>query len=197
MHRPNAASPTLWAGLAVLLGLFLLLWGYGRNCPRLPDPPPAVFAAADLNANGRTESYRLDKHTLWVAEEGMPLWHTPPEWQVQEFLLADIDGRGKPELLLLVWKQGSFGRSRPFWQQFRDYSWGCHLFLLQLQRDRFHPFWFSSALPSGISRLQTKTAPNEPPRLVVVVQGGGWQSWQWDGWGFKCLDSALPGHGLE
>jgi len=64
-----------------------------------------------------------------VFENNHLIWHTPGEWQVNQIRLADADNNGQTELLLVIWKKGSFGKSKPFWFKGFDDKYTCHLFL--------------------------------------------------------------------
>ena len=56
----------------------------------------------------------LDRGRVTVTAAG-ETWQPDPDTRVQDALTADMDRDGEAELLLLTWRQGRYGESRPFW----------------------------------------------------------------------------------
>ena len=94
----------------------------------------------DLNSNGIDESYKLDGHRLRISEKNSELWTSPPEWQISSLLIGDANHDGQEELLLVVWKRGSFGKDKPFWVENNDHKLRCHLFMFKLNGSKSRPF---------------------------------------------------------
>ena len=97
-------------------------------------------------------------------DEGV-VFETPAAWRVSDYLCGDIDSDGEDEILLLVWKRGSFGEAKPFWIKENDSSYSQHIFIYETDPDRLRPSWMSSALgrkvadwslgDDGLLRLKT------------------------------------------
>ena len=65
----------------------------------------------------------LRDKALWAELDGEWTRQTGPELLVQDVLRCDIDRDGAPELLLLCWKRGRYGQSRPFWVEEDPPGW--------------------------------------------------------------------------
>lgn len=68
-------------------------------------------AKASSDLSFRSE---LSQQKLVLTRNGQPYWKTPSEYKVQDFHFCDMDGDDKDEAVLLVWKKGRYGDSRPF-----------------------------------------------------------------------------------
>lgn len=144
----------------------------------------------------------MKKQQLQVWEGSQLIWHTPEEWQIKQIKLADADNDGKQELLLLIWKKGSFGASKPFWLEGSDDEFSCHLFVYNLIAGRMKAEWCSSALEhpiikldvadsnaDGLNELQVTEGPSDG-FAYVLRQYFSFQHtrWVWNGWGFERAD---------
>lgn len=157
-----------------------------------------VRLSHDLDGNGGAELYLLEKGRLTVREGDRLLWETPAAWNIQSCLIADADNDGQEELLLVLWKKGSFGSSKPMWQQGPDDEYSNHLFLYRLAGGKMKPAWCSSALVHPIIKLEVldlnQDGKNELKILQGPLAGRGYNlrqifsrqstSWVWQGWGF-------------
>jgi hypothetical protein len=177
--------------LLLLAGLLLLAWWV-----RAQSPDKAALSA-DTDKNGVAEIYLLEKNRVQVWEGERQLWQSPPEWKVSQILLADADNDGCEELLMVLWKHGSYGDIQPFWQEEEDHTYSCHLFMYRLHAGRIKAAWCSSALDKPIQNLSVQV--NSAEEIVLKIQEGSAFSllyplnklflprpgtWQWQGWGF-------------
>lgn len=91
--------------IAVVIGItaIFLLWWKGCFLPRWIVWEDKSFPYEDTRVTLKKGRMEL---------EG--LWHTPWDWSVQDVLCDDINRDGKEELVLLVWKHGSYGKHLPF-----------------------------------------------------------------------------------
>lgn len=160
----------------------------------------------DINNNGCKEKYILKKHQLAVWEGSRLIWQTPADWQINQIKLADADNNGQKELLLVVWKKGSFGISKPFWFKGPDSAFTCHLFVYRMMADRIKAEWCSSALEHPILHLDVKDSNTDGRNELLVTEGPGYgfayslrrhifrqnTTWVWNGWGFERTNEPNP-----
>lgn len=181
------AGAGLWAK-QMGSALYYLNWGQKELDP--------IFQ--DLNNNGIDECYLLDKHTLNIIENNRELWTSPPEWQISTLLVGDANHDGQEDLLLVVWKRGSFGKDKPFWVEENDRDLRCHLFMFNLTGEQIKAVWMSSALHRPIYSLQL-TDLDQDGKNELLIQEGSYSLlsrlthshddtpslWQWQSWGFR------------
>ena len=138
--------------------------------------------SADLDGDGAQESLVAvgEAHDVRVLVGGVAVFASPDEWRVFDAHVCDFDGNGADELVFLVWKQGSYGPYRPFWESGTDDAWSQHVFVYGMRAGKIAPIWMSSALGSYVAREWM-----EPDgTLVLEAPDGGLTSWRWGSWGF-------------
>ena len=143
---------------------------------------------ADLDGDGTQESLVAvgEAHDARVSVGGVDVYASPDEWRVFDTHVCDLDGDGADELVFLVWKQGSYGPYRPFWESGTDDAWSQHVFVYGMRTGKIAPIWMSSALGSYFAREWM-----EPDgTLVLEAPDGGLTSWRWGSWGFKLVSEA-------
>ncbi|MEA4925882.1 MAG: hypothetical protein VB084_11285 [Syntrophomonadaceae bacterium] len=156
----------------------------------------------DTDHDGDPESYVLHNRSLSVYANDRLLWQSDEDWMVQSFVLADVNHDTIDDLLMVVWKRGSFGPAKPFWTSRDDRRFSHHLFMYNLRQGQIKPLWMSSALDRPIKSLRIADPDNDGKNELLVQDGSyslwGWikasavspafQAWQWKGWGFYQLD---------
>lgn len=158
---------------------------------------PTRSLQSDLDGDGSIESYLLSDGTFTISENGQQKWHSPSHWQVQWFTLGDIRNCQQDEILLVVWKQGSFGRNRPFWLKADSHKNSSHLFIYSYRQDLPRPVWMSSALDKPIKECSVVDINHDGLKDLAVKEGEYTQRsfpgtvttqettfWQWQQWGF-------------
>lgn len=123
---------------------------------------------------------------------GAALLETGPDWLVSDALAADFDRDGRVELALLVWKRGSYGPARPFWEKpgEQDEALSQHIFLYRGRADGpMRPVWMSSGLGARVARAELAGGPARP-RLRLTEEGGRATEWEWGSWGFALVEGA-------
>ena len=83
------------------------------------------------------------------------------------------------ELLLLVWRWGRFGKSRPFWKTGPDWGWSQHIDIYDWTGKNFRPAWMASDIGLDAAAWQF----DEQQRLVITERDGRESAWDWISWG--------------
>jgi hypothetical protein len=186
----------LAAILAVLLTVFVsfaVAGGFGSRTRTL----------GDIDGDGIKEEYILVDHRLTVREGDKYLWRSPSDWRIDNFALGDVDNDGTVNLVLTLWKTGSFGSVKPFWQTAEDTSYKNHLFVYRLKNKAMKQVWCSSDLDRPIVSFTIRNVDGDGPSLVV--EEGKYRKmsgerytldtkapvrravWRWDEWGFRLV----------
>ncbi|MEL7564440.1 MAG: hypothetical protein AAGU27_06095 [Dehalobacterium sp.] len=188
----------LWLGgiiLAPILAAWFLFSSQGST--GLP-----IYAAGDLDGDGRMEEYLLVDHCLTVQEGEQDLWKSPREWSIDNFVLGDVDNDGTVNLSISLWKTGSFGEIRPFWLTGEDTGYKNHLFVFKLIGNTFKSAWCSSDLDCPIISFVVHDVNGDGLNELVVEEGQYRKTagerytldadapvrttvWQWEEWGFS------------
>lgn len=156
----------------------------------------------DSDGDGHKEKYLLEGHRLQVFENHQLIWQSQQDWKIQQFSLADADNDKQTELLMVVWKHGSFGNAKPFWVEGPDNEYSCHLFLYRLRSGKLKSVWCSSALVNPIIEMNVEDSNEDGLNELNILEGPragfGYSLrqffsrhhtlWIWDNWGFKRID---------
>lgn len=81
------------------------------------------------------------------------IWNSPKELKVQQILFGDVDHDQEEELLLLCWKIGRFGESRPFWVERDERKWSQHIYVYQCRQGKVKPRWMSSYIGQDVTEM--------------------------------------------
>lgn len=111
---------------------------------------------ADLNNNGQVEKYNLVDGRVTVTENEQVLWQSPLEYKVDHMTHGDLNHDGQEDLILTLWKEGSYGLSQPFWIKERDTSFAQHLFFYTWKEDKLQLSWGSSNLEAPLTYLSAR-----------------------------------------
>ena len=132
--------------------------------------------------DGSSFTVRLSGKKAVIKKDTETLWTSDPEWKVSDFVLGDIDHDGETELLLLVWKRGSYGDYKPFWVEEDEDTYSQHIFIYDLKPEEdgpAAPIWMSSKM--GIDAASFFMDPEE--NLHIVRPDGVDTVWRWESWG--------------
>ena len=137
----------------------------------------------------KTVDFSLSKKKLRITDHdtGELLYKPPKEWLVSDYFFADIDSDERNEVVLIVWKQGSFGEHRPFWHKGKDNKWTQHIFIYEWdseRKDRLDPKWMSSGLGIRVHKFEV----DEKNRVHFIDDEGEETIWQWLGWGLTLVE---------
>ncbi len=139
------------AQLAVLL-LFLVAVLYGG---RNGGPLPGWIVWQEKAAADASQRYEatVRRKAVCVTYDGSVIWKTPRKIKVQDAHFADVDGDGAEELVLLCWRVGRFGTSRPFWVEEDEKTWSQHIFVYACEDGAVRPKWQSSYIGVNAATL--------------------------------------------
>ena len=156
------------------MGLFLPRWVNWEN----------GVQQVDLDLDGLTETVELASRSLRVrGPDGGELYATPDSWRVSQVTVADATGDGMPELLMLVWRRGNYGTSRPFWDTGFDLRMTQHLYVMGLRDGAVVPVWMSHELGEEVARAEVSPSGV----LVLTARDGSVTQWVWEGFGFVAV----------
>ncbi len=112
-----------------------------------------------------------------------PLYKSNHEWLVIDCMIFDIDHDQNDEILLHVWKKGSFGEYQPFWREKDNKTiYSEHLFIYEWdisRADRLDPKWMSSAMPVTGEQVIAE----ENGDILILSHDGNKTLWRWEEWG--------------
>lgn len=183
--------------------IFVILAVFG-SFPAPEGSDFRVHAVGDLDGDGITEEYSLVDHCLTVREGEQDLWRSPRDWRVDNFALGDADNDGTINLVIILWKKGSFGSVKPFWLTREDVDYKNHLFVYRLKNKTMKQVWCSSDLDRPIISLTIRDYEGDGLNELVVEEGQYRKIdeehyaldtnalvrttvWRWDEWGFSLL----------
>lgn len=160
---------------AVILAVVALplLWARGLFLPSGKDHTETVCFEDSTSVSLSLAQGRF------TAADDSDTWQSEPAWHVQDFLTCDIDRDGSTELLLLVWRRGNYGPSKPFWVKRNDTNWSQHIFIYNRQGDTFVPQWMSSQLRPKVARWAVQGTDT----LFILTPEATETLWQWGQWG--------------
>lgn len=115
-----------------------------------------------------SEKYKiiLAQKKVSVEYDNGVIWVSPKRVKVQSVLSADIDGDKTEEMILLCWKIGRYGRSKPFWVEKDEKKWSQHIFVYGLHEGEVRPKWMSSYIGQDVSEMAVK----EREQTAQIVQ---------------------------
>lgn len=181
--------------------MFVLLIAHGLFSD---SKDSGTLSQADLDSDGITEEYLLIDHCLSVREGGRVLWQSPSDWRIDNFAIGDVNNDGTVNLVITLWKTGSFGTVKPFWQTGVDDSYKNHLFVFRLKDKEMKQVWCSSDLDCPIVSFTIQDIDDDSLFELVVEEGQyrkiagerytldrfAWVRkavWRWDEWGFRLV----------
>ena len=133
----------------------------------------------------------LEGKKVEVIYDDRVIWTSPQEIKVQEALYADIDGDDRVELILLCWKIGRYGRSRPFWIEEDEKKWSQHIFVYTCKGDEIAPKWMSSYIGQDVVTMEGIAGERSCTKLLLTDREGEVSRWAWDSWGFAKEDTEV------
>lgn len=168
--------------MAVIAIAIRALWWYGLFLPGWISWEKAQesFGDATVTLQGRCLKVRMG------GENGQVVWETQSDWFVQDVVVKDIDRDGEEELILLVWKHGSYGNHMPFWVEKNDEALKQHIYIYKYEETReskIRAIWMSSQIEYEITDISS----GEKSFLNVTDRSGNTRIWTWRDFGLKLV----------
>ena len=173
--------------IVVLIGLIIYcLWKRGFF---LPDYITWNNQSDTFEIGNERVDFTLKKKTLTIKDDATReiLYESPKEWLVSDYFFFDVDHDGEKDVVMMVWKQGSFGEHKPFWHKGKDNKWTQHIFIYNWdseRSDRLDPRWMSSGLGIKVHKVYI----DEKNRVHFIDDKGNETVWQWLGWGLTLVE---------
>jgi hypothetical protein len=165
-----------------------------------------VASRADLDRDGVKEAVTITCGWAVLRRGKSVLWRSDVSWRVTHALFADANHDGRTELVLVVWKRGTWGPDKPFFVRENDNRWGCHVFVYAWRAKALRLIWGSSAIDYPIREIAFADLRGDgQPDLIVLESPGATVGamvrlrspqvhespashlavWRWNGWGFS------------
>ncbi|HNZ83658.1 MAG TPA: CapA family protein [Candidatus Pacearchaeota archaeon] len=148
----------------------------------------------NIGGNETIDSCELSNGILKIFVKDSLIYKSDSKWYVDDFKFADIDNDGILELNISVWKAGSFGKSKPFWEK-DDPSVKNHFFVLKIAKRRVLPLWQSSNLEKPNCEFDFADIDNDGLKELIVLEGEYSDDFSchakryavldWNDWGFE------------
>lgn len=164
----------------ILLTIAAILVTAGAVAAFLLLQKPKVLYC-DVDGDGSQEIFTLKYRALTVEKDGAVIWESDDDWRVDDFLVYDINADGSMDLLVLLWKRGSFGAYAPIWvDKEADDEMTQHMFIYSWE-DGWRPLWMSSKLIPEIREWNM----TEEGKIHIITDSGEDTLWQWGSWGIE------------
>ena len=140
--------------------------------------------------NTVTESAAISLHKkcfILSDSTGKEFFRSEDGWRVSDYIVGDIDHDEEDEIVLLVWKIGSYGHFKPIWVAEDDNRWTQHIFIYDYDptnETRMSALWKSSEM--GIEAAGFSL--DEDEKLHIITPEGDDTVWYWDRWGLTLVE---------
>lgn len=157
----------------------------------------AKEVVADLNGDGIHEVIALKNRKITVCStenvkqaagdenkkgnrDEKILLESDGTWKVCDFLITDIDNDTTSELLILLWKRGSYEKYTPLWEEdTKDYT--QHIFIYKYQDGALRPVWKSSQLRPKVEEWELL----DINRIHIITDKKTDTVWKYGEWGLE------------
>jgi len=180
MKRRVKIICTAIMAIALLGATMIVLWWYGAFLPAWIDWKEVATDYSDGYVVLKDRKVRLYSDTSCKTV----LWSSERDWFVQNVVIKDLDQDGVEEIIMLVWKHGSYGKHRPFWVEKNDIRLKQHIFIYSnspSKKTRLFARWMSSELGFEVESI----ASGQGDGLIVTVRSERSMLWKWHGFGIK------------
>ena len=193
--------------------LQLFIWEQGAliHAP-FPTPlqPINQSNTVDLDNDGQLEQVTLKDSIVTIQRDGSSLWSSPPNWEVKQVEITDLNHDGQPEATLLLWRDFTPwpiddylvhpGRIQNFHDRRGD---SCHLILIGWRQQAFREIWAGSALIDPLISFATADLDNDGRDELIALESryddnlglnNAITVWYWNGFGFTLLSRGPQGY---
>lgn len=170
------------SGIILIAGIVVIMWLRGVFLPRW-----VTWKTVTSNYADKAELVLKHKTFSLKTPDGEIVWKSEAGWLVSDFIVGDIDHDDEDEIILLVWRRGSFGKFKPIWVEKDEKTWSQHIFIydyLDNRVDRMKPVWMSSKM--GIEASDIKL--DEEEALHIITPEGRDTVWYWQSWGLTLVE---------
>ena len=137
----------------------------------------------DYTLCGENVNFKVKSRKLTItSSDGMILYQTEKDIKVSDAFCTDIDHDGTLEVILMIWKRGSYGDHMPFWVEEDTDRWTQHIFIYEwdvARGDRLDPKWMSSEIGIHITQITADDDSN----LHLIDDTGKETICSWESWG--------------
>ena len=144
-----------------------------------------LWPSKSVSHTWQDKEFVLKNKILYLYSEKGIVWSTDREWQVEYFQIADFDNDNLEELGIVVWKEGYYGPTMPFWEEENKNDWGNHIFIYRLESGQPEIQWGSSTIEDKISSIDVGNIDEDEENELIVVHENGQDVMQWDDFGFE------------
>lgn len=177
------------------------LVAYSRYEGRILQP----VIKADLNRDGREDEIVLFNGGVEIRSDERVLFRSNPAWRVEQAEFGDLNRDGKPEAVLLVWRDFEpwpIDRLLPAGGRIAGFhdaaGQSCHIILIGWGKNGVREAWAGSALADPVREFIIADLDGDG-RQELVTMDGDYQSprylpakavkiWEWNGFGFSRLE---------
>lgn len=184
--KRNCLILGLVAALLCAATALFLLCSCGQLLPLWID-----WRETELICGGEAQPSRilLEDRRVTVFDGETAVWQSDEGVRVQDMRWCDIDHDEEAELLLLCWRRGRYGSSRPFWVEEDETSWSQHIFIYDWTEERgIWPIWMASDIRMDAVTWQFDALR----RLVITDREGRERAWDWVSWGLQEIELKTP-----
>ena len=138
---------------------------------------------------GLKVDFQLNKKKFKItnSETNGILFESPKGWLVSDYFVFNADKDDEKEIVLVLWKKGSFGNHKPFWYEEKDDEWTQHIFIYDWEpekNDYLKPLWMSSKIGIEAKNIYV----DEKNRIHIIDSEGEETIWQWISWGLMLME---------
>lgn len=141
----------------------------------------------DLDADGTAERLILNNRKVYIMQGGDTRYRSPFTWRISDVFAKDLDSDGVKEIIMLVWKHGSYGPNKPLWVKHDTIAFSQHIFVFRFRDQKMASVWMSS----DIGRKITRAYYDENMLLHLLDVSGEETAWVWEDWGLELVEG-LP-----
>lgn len=184
--RALQAARALAACIVCFALALVALWWTGAFLPTW-SKCETLKIVDDLDDNGNSDTLVLENGRIAVFDSKGLRWESPSQWIVANVHIGDVTKDGSTEIVVLVWKHGSFGQAKPFWVESDSINLSQHVFIFNYHNGQMIPLWMSSALGFDVanSRLDASNKLHlESPDSTETI-------WEWQSWGLVLVDQLV------